>query len=87
MTSLLRAEGKDGVCDFGSRRCKEGDACVGFRSPGSGEAVSGRCMRASARYVPAHSTHFGCKVGTSLPAWEHILTLEAREDKVDGKAG
>ena len=54
--------GKEGGCDFGSRRCGEGAVCVGFRALVKGSAGRGRCLRGTAKYVPSYSTRFGCKV-------------------------
>ncbi|CAL8470795.1 g10337 [Coccomyxa elongata] len=55
------SSGKQGGCDFSSRRCAEGAVCVGYRALIGGSAGRGRCLLSTARYVPSYSTRFGCK--------------------------
>ena len=54
--------GEAGACDPTSRPCAEGDLCVGWQPGAPGGSASGRCLRATARYLPSFSTALSCEV-------------------------
>ena len=68
--------GKEGGCDFSSRRCEEGAVCVGFRALVEGSAGRGRCLRGTAKYVPSYSTRFGCKVRVPMFGPAHLGSID-----------
>jgi hypothetical protein len=43
-------------CDFRQHACPNGGACLGYRGTLKWPQSAGRCVAATARYVPAYST-------------------------------
>ena len=43
-------------CDFRQHACHHGGACLGYRGTLEWPHSAGRCVAATARYVPAYST-------------------------------
>ena len=67
-------------CDFRQHACPKGSACVGYKGALKWPQSAGRCVAATARYVPAYSTVLRRAVFrmTSSPAAKTCRCKDAR---------
>ena len=79
LAAQAAGDGSSGVpCDFRQQACPDGGACLGYKGTLEWPQSAGRCVAATARYVPAYSTMLRCAVGlvtSKTPAKGHVCFM------------